>query len=348
MAPNSQEKLNLVVTSFLEPHLIDRINAVAPDRLNVFYDPGLVQIPRYSSDHNGEDPTLTADERGKWIEWLHTADLMFDIDWMQPDRLLTNAPRLRWVQCTSAGIAEKLGRYGLADSNVTFTTCSGIHAVPLAEFVVLGLLYFRKAVPRLSRWKAEHHWEYFANEELAGDRVLLVGLGGVGGGIAQYLSGMGLHVWGGRRSDNAALPRGVERVIDMNELVTVLPEVDAVVLACPLTERTKGLIGRDELRAMKPSAVLVNVARGAVVDEQALIDTLRDGQLAGAALDVFEEEPLPPSSELWDFDNVLISPHLSATVAAENERIVEIFVGNLESFLRNEPLRNVFDAARGY
>ncbi len=348
MSRKGRESWNLVVTSFLEPHLIAQINDAAPGRLNVRYDPELVQIPRYASDHNGQEPVLTGTERETWMGWLRTADLMFDIDWMEPDRLPFNAPRLKWVQCTSAGIAEKLDRYNLARSNITFTTCSGIHATPLAEFVAMGLLYFRKAIPRLTKWKGEHHWEYFSNEELAGDRVLLIGLGGVGRGIAKYLSGMGLYVWGGRRSDDPIPPPGVERLIDMGALVRVLPEVDAVVLACPLTQQTKGLIGRDELRAMKPSAIIVNVSRGAVVNEEALIDSLRAGHLGGVALDVFKEEPLPSSSPLWDMEKVLISPHLAATVAAENDRIVEIFIDNLGRFMRDEPLRNVFDVTRGY
>jgi len=340
--------VRVVVASYLEPELIERIEAVAPDRVEVLYDARLVASPRYTADHNGDRPTLNAAERARWLDWIRSADVMFDIDWMQPERLPINAPNLHWVQCTSAGVAEKLRRMNLLDTDIAFTTNSGIHATPLAEFVALGLLYFWKAVPQLAAWKSDHHWEYFTNEELAGSRVLLVGLGGMGRGIAKYLSAMGLEVWGSRRSDDPALPEGVSRMVNTSDLAELLPQVDALVLACPLTERTRELVGQVELDAMKPSAVLVNVSRGAVVDEPALIDALRHNRLRGAALDVFQEEPLPTDSPLWDMDNVLISPHLAATVAAENRRIVDIFTENLRRFLAGEPLINLVDPALGY
>jgi len=347
MREASNDRLNVLITSHLEMQLVETIKSVAPKHLNVCYDPSLVQIPRYKSDHNGIEPELSEIDQERWMEWVRSADIMFDIDWMDPQHLIQNAPRLRWVQCTAAGIAEKLARYGLTQADVTFTTCSGVHGVPLAEFVAMSLLYFRKAVPLLQRWKSDRHWEYFANEELTGTRVLVVGLGGIGARIAAYLSKMGLRVWGVRRSTQPA-PPGIERVVRADQLLDVLPDVGALVLACPLTNETRGMIGEVELRAMRPSAVLVNVSRGAVIDEGALIRVMKEGQLRGAALDVFEEEPLPASSPLWNLDNVLISPHLAATVGAENERIVELFVDNLGRFLRNEPLRNVFDPGRGY
>jgi phosphoglycerate dehydrogenase-like enzyme len=339
--------LKVLIASPLEPEQVERIAAAAPGRIEVIYVPNLLPVPRYVADHTGRPRALSPEQRERWLAHLREADILFDFDWLAPERLLLHAPRLRWVQGTSAGIGELLRRTGLIDSDLVFTTAAGVHGSPLAEFVILGLLYFYRDVPRLQRMQRAHRWERYTNKELAGRRALVVGLGAVGRAIAQRLAAHGLEVWGARRTPGPP-PEGVSRVLPLTDLASVLGQIDALVLACPLTSETKGLIGAAELAAMPEGALLVNVARGPVVDEGALVQALRDGHLGGAALDVAMVEPLPEDSPLWDLPNVLISPHSASTVDAENRRIVDIFLANLERYLDGQPLINRFDRTRGY
>jgi phosphoglycerate dehydrogenase-like enzyme len=339
--------VTVLIASAIEHDLVDRIAAVDVDRISVIFEPSLVPRPRYVSDQTGPAPTLDASEVQRWKSLLGQAVVSFDFDWLEPHRMPQNAPNLRWVQATSAGIGEFLRSTGLDRSDITFTTASGVHAVPLAEFVALGLLYLTKEVPRIRDFQHRHLWERYTARQLAGQRVLVVGLGRVGTQVALTCSALGLEVWGIRRSDCADVP-GVHRMWNPAQLRAVLPEVDAVVLACPYTPLTHHLIGETELALMRPSAVIVNVARGAVVDQAALTECLGGGRLGGAVLDVFEEEPLPTDSPLWDLPNVLVSPHSASTVASENEAIATLFATNLRRFLDGLPLLNRYDRRRGY
>jgi glyoxylate/hydroxypyruvate reductase A len=340
--------LKVLIASPLEPEQAERIAAAAPGRIEVIYAPDLLPVPRYVGDHEGRPRPLTPDQRERWLAHLREADILFDFDWLAPERLVEHAPRLRWVQATSAGIGERLRRTRLIDSDLLFTTAAGVHGAPLAEFVLLGLLYFYRDVPRLQSMQRAHRWERYTNRELAGRRALVVGLGSIGRTIAQRLAAQGLEVWGAARRLVAPPPEGVSRLLPMSEFAAVLGQIEALVLACPLTPETTGLVGTAELAAMPAGALLINVARGPVVDEAALVRALRDGHLGGAALDVAEVEPLPAESPLWDLPNVLISPHSASTVHGENGRIVDIFLANLRRYLDGEPLLNRFDRARGY
>ena len=262
--------------------------------------------------------------------------------------LPVTAPRLRWVQATSSGIGEFLKRTGLDNSEIMFTTAAGVHSRPLTEFTLLGLLYFFRDVPQLEAMKARKHWERYTVEGLEGKRVLVVGLGAVGREVARQCASFGMDVWGTRRRPTAELPEGVTRLVDQSDIRTALPDVDALVLACPLTPETKLLIGAPEVAALKKGAVLVNIARGGVIDEPALIAALTSGRMKGAALDVFATEPLPQDNPLWTLPNVIFSPHSASTVHAENRRIVDLFLDNLQRYRDGTPLRNLFDRERGY
>ena len=341
-------RLNVLIGSSLEGVHVERIAAVGGDRVRVLFEPDLLPVPRYEGDHHGAPRQLGADELARWQSLVADADVMFDFDWLEPSTLPARAPRLRWVQATSAGIGEFLAHTGLAESDIRFTTAAGVHATALAEFALLGLLYFTKDLPFLQRRQAERHWERYTAESLAGRRVMIVGLGEVGREVARVCGALQMEVWGMRRSADGAVPPGVSRLIVREELRGALAGADALVLACPLTPETHRLIGADELAALPTSAILVNVARGAVVDEEALIATLAANRIRGAMLDVFEHEPLPSDSPLWAMPNVVVSPHSASTVADENGRIVEIFVDNLRRFLEGRPLRNEFVAERGY
>ena len=342
------DKLTILIASPLEDEHVDRIRAFDPGRYVVVHDKDLLAKPRYVADHNGAPRILTDEQKLRWSSNLQRADILFDFDRLDATNMPANAPNLRWVQATSSGIGEFLRRTGLDKSNIAFTTASGVHARPLAEFAMLGLLYFFRDVPFLNGEKQAHRFERYTARGLEGSRALVVGLGSLGSAIALDCSRFGVEVWGTRRSSGSEAPVGVSRLIDQREIRQVLPEVDALILACPLTEETRRLIDTAEIAALKPGAVIVNISRGQVVNEAAMIDALTSGHIRGAALDVFEVEPLPKESPLWDLPNVLISPHSASTVDAENTRIVDIFLDNLGRFSRGEPLRNLYDRERGY
>jgi glyoxylate/hydroxypyruvate reductase A len=343
----AKDQLRVLVASPLEPEHVARIEAADP-RVSVLYEPGLLPVPRYPADHTGVPRRLSAAELDRWAGLRRQADVSFDFDWQAPAGMAGNCPRLRWVQATSAGIGGFLDRTGLAGTALVFTTAAGVHGVPLAEFTLLGLLYFAKGMPALASAKAARRWQRYAGSQVAGRRALLVGLGGAGRPVARLLAAAGVEVCGAGRPGRAYDVPGVARYVASDQLHPVLPEVDAVVLACPLTEQTRGLIGARELALLRPGAVLVNISRGPVVDEEALVGALRTGRLGGACLDVFATEPLPAGSPLWDMPNVILSPHSAATVAAENRLITDLFIDNIRRWLAGRPLRNVYDRAAGY
>lgn len=337
----------IVIASPLEAELVERIRDVDRKHLRVIHERELIPSARYVADHSGHPPDLDQAGRNHWLKLLGSADVLFDFDWYAPADMALNAPDLTWVQATSSGIGEYIRGLGLDRTRIVFTNVAGIHAVPLAEWVVLGLLYLIKDVPRLRREQEHHHWERFTARSLAGRRILLVGLGGVGRQVARTLAGHGVEVWALRRSD-APVPEGVARLVRNDELSTALGSVDGLVLACAYTPETHHLIGAPELAALRPGAFIVNIARGQVIDEAALVEALANGHLGGAVLDVVDKEPLPDESPLWAMPNVLISPHSASTVDSENGRIVDLFVDNLRRYLDGRLLRNIYERDRGY
>lgn len=343
----ADDQLRVLIASPLEPEHVARIEAVDL-RVSVLYEPGLLPVPRYPADHTGIPRELSASELDRWAGLRRQADVSFDFDWQAPADMASNCPRLCWVQGTSAGIGGFLDRTGLARTGLTFTTAAGVHGVPLAEFALLGLLYFAKDMPALADAKAARRWQRYAGSRLAGCRALLVGLGGAGRAVARLLAAAGVEVCGAGRPGRSYDVPGVTGYVASDQIHRVLPEVDAVVLACPLTGQTRGLIGAGELALMRPGSVLVNISRGPVVDEEALVSALQTGHLRGACLDVFATEPLPAGSPLWDLPNVIISPHSAATVAAENGLITDLFIDNIRRWMAGQPLRNLYERTVGY
>lgn len=341
------ESLQVLIASPLEPHHVATIEAADP-RVRVHYAPELLPVPRFACDHEGERRQLDAAATSRWRGLLAAAEVTFGLDWWAPGEMPRNCPRLQWVQGTSAGMGGQLREAGLLGSGLLVSTAAGVHAVPMAEFAVTGALYFAKDLPGLQRLKDRREWRRSTARELAGSTALVVGLGGIGREVARLLTALQVQVWGAGRPGREYDVPGVSRYVAFTDLDEVLPEVDLLVICTPLTEQTVGLIGERALRQLRQGAVLVNIGRGPVIDEEALIAALADGHLGGAALDVFAIEPLPVDSPLWTLDNVLISPHSAATVVAENARITELFVDNLRRWLDGQPLRNVFDHDRGY
>jgi len=336
----------ILISTYLEPEYVERIRQSAA--CTVLYAPELLPTPRYRNDHGGKPPNLTADDEHRWLEMLAKADIAFDFDWRDPGSLLLNARRLRWVQATSAGLGGFVHRYRLGTGDLLMTTAAGTHAAPLCEFAVLGALYFIKAVPSLQAKQRRHHWERHVSGQLAGRNATVVGLGSIGRQVATALDALGLHVTGvGRPGGTYDLPASVH-LTTTADLDEVLVSTDVLVLACPLTAETTNLINASRVHKLAEGAIVINIARGQVIDEAALIESLSSGRLAGAALDVFAEEPLPQKSPLWDMPSVLISPHSASTVSAENEVLTSLFIDNLHRYLHGLPLRNLYHTERGY
>ncbi|MBI2859745.1 MAG: D-2-hydroxyacid dehydrogenase [Chloroflexi bacterium] len=266
-----------------------------------------------------------------------------------PDDLLSRAPRLRWIHFGGAGM-DKYISTGILQSRVIVTNSRGVAAVPIAEHILAFMFMLARNAPLLVANKQNKIWEKFHVIELRDKVVGLVGLGAIGGELARLAAAIGMKVIGTRRSatrreSNVAR---VEEVFPPSELRHMLSESDFVVIAAPLTPETRGLIGEAEMQAMKPSAYLINVARGPIVDQRALIRALKTGQLAGAGLDVFETEPLPQDSELWDLPNVVLSPHMAQNTDRRSHRIVDMFCRNLRRYLAGEPMLNMIGTDKGY
>lgn len=322
----------VVIATPVEPELVDRIRAV-DERLEVLFEPELLPKPRYPSDHIGDPNWMRTTELEALVE---RAEILYGFPQEKPAQLawaVRHAPELRFVQCTFAGAGQQVAAAELTEEEldrIAFASSSGVHTTTLAEWSLFGILAFRKGLPQLQRDQRARHWApHFPVDELAGSTVLVVGLGAIGREVARLAEAFGMRVLSVRRREG-----------DLDEL---LPQADAVVVTLPLTRETRGLIDRRRIGLMKPGAVFVNVGRGAVVDEAALVGALRSGRLRGAALDVFSEEPLPESSPFWELENVIVSPHTAALSSRENERIVELFCDNLRRYLAGEPLRSRID-----
>ena len=336
----------ILISTYLEPEHVERIRAAAPGE--VLYEPALLPTPRYGNDHGGIRPNLADDDNARWSALLAAADIAFDFDWRAPAELLATAPKLRWVQATSAGIGGFVQRHGLDAGPIVFTTAAGTHAAPLAEFAVTGALHFVKDVPGLLAAQREHHWERHVSGQLRGRRATVVGIGSIGRRVAELYALLGLEVTAvGRPGGSYDVPAGVA-VSTTDELDRLLPATDVLVLACPLTDETLDLIDAGRVALLPAGGIVVNIARGQVIDEVALTAALSSGHLAGAALDVFDAEPLPADSPLWDLPNVLVSPHSASTAADENAVLTDLFLDNLRRYLAGEPLRNVYRGDRGY
>ena len=237
---------------------------------------------------------------------------------------------LRWVQAISAGV-DHYDLETLEERGIVLTNATGVHAQPIAEQVLGYMLAFERELLRARDQQSDGVWRRYEGGELATKTVGIVGLGAIGGRVAELASAVGSTVIGTKR-DLESAPDAADEIYPPSALETVLSRSDYLVIACPLTEKTRGLIGWSEIETMPKDAVLVNVARGEIVHEKALIEGLQQNRIAGAALDVFEEEPLAPESPLWDLPNVLVTPHVAGSTPRYYERVAEIFVENYAAF----------------
>jgi len=257
-----------------------------------------------------------------------------------------HADSLKWIHVAAAGV-DKLLFPELVASGVVVTNSRGIFDRPMAEFVLASILAFAKDLPGSLRRQQHATWEHRETERIDGARALIVGTGSIGRETARMLTAVGMHVEGvGRTARDGDQDFGTVHAAD--DLAAVVGDADYMVLIAPLTDATRGMVDARVLAAMKPTARLINVGRGALVDEDALIESLRTGGIAGAALDVFTTEPLPKDSPLWAMENVIVSPHLSGDATGWLQRLAALLIDNAERYAAGEPLRNEVDKRLGF
>ncbi len=245
------------------------------------------------------------------------------------------APNLRWIHSQWAGL-DGLMFPALAASPALLTNGAGVFAEALAEFAIAAMLWFAKDLNRMRRQQAERRWEEFDVRMLSGSRLGVLGLGGIGKAVARRALALGMRV------------KGIGRRHSREEFESLLRESDYLLTAAPLTAETRGMIGESELAMLKPGSVLINLGRGAVIDEAAFIAALGNGPMRGAALDVYHTEPLPPEHPFWTMDNVLMSPHTADHTATWLEEATRLFVRNYARYVDGEKLENIVDKKAGY
>lgn len=341
MPDTPDDRINVLVAMDFPERLLEEIRSVSP-RLNV--------VQHY--------PDVPA---GVWgdIEVLYTLK-----HYPEPEQV----PLLRWIQLHYAGMDNAIEQRIIQAEDIVVTSASGIHARQMAQYSLLLILAFHYQLPTMLQFQQEAIWhrdryKIFSPQPLRTQTVGIVGYGSIGRETARLCKEVGMNVLATKRdiknpqeSDDDYTPQNTgdpggeipERIYPVSALATMVAECDYVVIATPLTDETHHLINEDIFHAMKPSAILINVARGEVVDETALITALSSGDIGGAGLDVFEVEPLPSGSPLWQLDNVIISPHVSGNSASYHDLAAALFIANLERYLHKQPLMNRLDRQRGY
>ncbi|MGN5238237.1 D-2-hydroxyacid dehydrogenase [Rhodococcus sp. SJ-3] len=279
---------------------------------------------------------------------LAGAEVLFVYDFLTDSlpRAWHAAETLRWVHVAAAGV-DPIMFPALRDSDVTVTNSRGVFDQPIAEYVLAQILSFAKDLPQSLRLQSEHTWRHRESERIAGRTALVVGTGPIGRAIARLLTAVGMRVRGsGRRARDDDPDFGT--VTATEDLAKALAVADFVVVAAPLTEQTRDMFDACMFRAMKPSARFINVGRGDLVRTDDLVEALRSGEVAGAALDVVDIEPLPPEHPLWDIPNVMITPHNSGDFAGWRDALVDVFVDNFQRWRSGGKLENVVDKRLGY
>ncbi|MGA2821189.1 MAG: D-2-hydroxyacid dehydrogenase [Anaerolineales bacterium] len=334
--------IHILITEPLDRELIDRVISVSP-RLTVH---------QHSARRAEDLPSALVAQ----AEVLYTLSAL-------PEP--ASAPCLRWVQFHLAGL-DRFGQHPLLRAGVQFTSLSGAAVPQMGEYVIMMMLALSHDLPEMAAFKAskewpKDRWERFSPRELRGATVGIIGYGSVGREVARLCRAFGARVLAikndamhaehlGFTPDGLGDPPGdlPERIYPPESLRRVLAESDFILLCAPLTTRSRSLLGADALSAAKKGAFLIDVSRGGLLEEGALLRAIREGILAGAAVDVFAQEPLPPESDLWDEPRVILSPHIAGVSRAYDLRATDLFVANLRRYLLGQPLLNRFDPARGY
>ena len=304
---------------------------------------------------NRDFPSITAVQRSSYDgieEDLRDAEII--IAWSLRPEQFRAAAKLRWIHSPAAAVHQLIFPE-LVQSDVILTNAREVHGPVVAEQVMALVFALAKCLPQAARFQQKHIWGQEPMwrgrprpRELAEATLGLVGIGSIGRAVAKHASNLGMRVIAVRENPEKELPAGVEQVFPSSQLDALLAQSDYVVLAAPVTSTTRGLISAARLAKMKADACLINVGRGPLVDETALVQALREKRIGGAALDVFEEEPLPADSPLWDLENLLITPHTAGLTEKLWERHYQLISENLRRFLEGKALLSVVDKKRGY
>jgi phosphoglycerate dehydrogenase-like enzyme len=269
------------------------------------------------------------------------------VGFFPPPNLLKRAPNLKWVQLMSAG-ADRLLKSEIWQSKITITGVSGIHATPISEYVLGTMLLFAKQSLRSFRSMQEHKYHRFTPQLLRGSTVGIIALGHIGKQVARLAKAFGMRVLAVDELRGTKITRNVDKMLPVSHLQKMLADSDFVVSCVPLTPKTNKLIGEKELRAMKKTAYLINISRGGIIDEEALISALDGKWIAGAGLDVTVSEPLPACSRLWEFESVILTPHISGGQENYMTLAIALFCENLKRYLNKKKMINVISRKRGY
>jgi phosphoglycerate dehydrogenase-like enzyme len=347
------DRLSVAIAAPVPPDVPELLLQREP-RIELRYDPDVLPPMRHPADFAGDPSfTRTTEQQRRYEELLDGADALYgipDVDAAALRRVVEANPHLRWVHTMAAGGGATVQAAGLTDeqlNKIIFTSSAGVHSGPLAEFAIFGVLAGAKDLPRLARQQSARVWSgRWMMGQLAEQTVLVIGLGGIGRRVVELLAPFGGTILGTSR--RSVTVDGVDEVVHPNQLVEVAGRVDAAISTLPGTDATADLLGADFFAALKPGATVVNVGRGTVIDEAALIDALSTGQVGFAALDVFTTEPLPSDSPLWSLPNVLISPHTAALSKHEDRRIADVFCDNATRLLEGRSLRNVINTEEFY
>jgi phosphoglycerate dehydrogenase-like enzyme len=324
--PAIDPRIEMVVTSYVENMELRTAKRLGPDA------PGLAEMA----------PPLDDDYR----DALARAEVMFCLD--APLNLPALAPNLRWIQAVGSGVGQ-FAASRLEDGDITLTNAAGVGAPSIAEFVIGMIVAAWKDFPALAELQRARKWESHYGRLIMGSTVGVIGLGAIGAAVAQRVKPFGVEVLAIRRSFEPGMTApNVDELFGPDALHEVLARSDTVVLAAAGTPETENLIGEAELAAMRPGSVFVNVARGTMVDEPALIAALESGHLRAAAIDVAREEPMPPDAALWDAPNLIFSPHSSPSQDRYFDMVFDLFIDNLGRYVAGESLRNVIDLSKGY
>lgn len=352
--PTRTAKLSVAIAVPIREEHVTLLQEREP-RIELLWEPSLLPPMRHVADFSG-DPTFRRNEaqQRRFEEMLDRADALYGIPDVQPAalrRTVSANPRLRWVHTTAAGGGSQVGAAGLSAAElerVIFTTSAGVHGVPLAEFAVFGILAGAKTLPRLLLHQRNREWvDRWTMSQLSSMSVLVYGVGGIGRETARLLSAFGARVIGVTRDTSRRVP-GAARLVTPEEAISVAAGVQAVVAALPGTSATERMLGRDLFEALPQGTTVVNVGRGTVIDEDALLGALESGRVGFAALDVFAQEPLPTQSPFWTHERVLISPHTAALTDREEELIVELFARNAGHILDGREPENRVDTIEFY
>jgi D-2-hydroxyacid dehydrogenase (NADP+) len=333
---NSQSKRKLLILTYhrlalwiAPPWFAERLRREFPD----------IEVDQLNSYENVEQ---------------HIADveILFGIS-IRPEQFLA-ARKLRWIHSQAAAV-HQLMFPELVNSDVIITNARDVHGPVVAEQVIAMMFALAKRIPAAVRFQQKHLWGQDAfsrgrshSRELASATLGLVGLGSIGRNVAKHASALGMRVIAVREHPDKEKPQYVDEVLPTSKLQELLTQSDYVVLSTPVTPETKGMIGAPQLAAMKPDAFLLNVGRGPLIDEAALVEILRQHKIGGAALDVFDQEPLPPESPLWDLEDLLITPHTAGISEKMWERHYVLFSDNLRRYLSGQPLLGLVDKRSGY